>query len=87
MNKHYTFQEYLEKFTSIQDSYEYYFEQQKEIDRLNNIINELSYGIKELDNMFYETFRISQNGYYSISEWELKEFTDKIKELKESDKE
>jgi len=52
----------------------------KEIERLNNIIN-------ELDNMFYETFRISQNGYYSISEWELKEFTDKIKELKGSDKE
>lgn len=87
MNKHYTFQEYLEKFTSIQDSYEYYFEQQKEIDRLNNIINELSYGIKELDNMFYETFRISQNGYYSISEWELKDFTDKLKKLKEGNNE
>ena len=52
----------------------------KEIERLNNIIN-------ELDNMFYETFRISQNGYYSISEWELKEFTDKIKELKGDGKE
>ena len=58
-----------------------------EIERLNNIINELNCGIKELDDMFYETFRISQNGYYSISEWELKEFTDKIKELKGSDKE
>ncbi len=58
-----------------------------EIERLNNIINELNYGIKELDNMFYETFRISQNGYYSISEWELKEFTDKLQELKGSDKE
>ena len=57
----------------------------KEIERLNNIINELDCGIKELDNMFYETFRISQNGYYSISEWVLKEFTDKIKELKGSD--
>ena len=54
----------------------------KEIERLNNIINKLNYGIMELDNMFYETFRISQNGYYSISEWELKEFTNKIKELK-----
>ena len=54
-------------------------EREQEIERLNNIIN-------ELDNMFYETFRISQNGYYSISEWELKEFTDKIKELKGSDK-
>ena len=53
-----------------------YYEQQKEIERLKN-------GIKELDNMFYETFRISQNGYFSISEWELKEFTDKLKELKE----
>ena len=52
----------------------------KELEHSNNIIN-------ELDNMFYETFRISQNGYYSISEWELKEFTDKIKELKGSDKE
>ena len=41
MNKHYTFQEYLEKFTSIQDSYDYYFELQKEIDRLNNRITEL----------------------------------------------
>ena len=46
-----------------------------ENERLNNIIN-------ELDNMFYETFRISQNGYYSISEWELKGFTDKLQELK-----
>lgn len=50
--------------------------QQQEIERLKN-------GIKELDNMFYETFRISQKGYYSISEWELKDFTDKLKELKE----
>ena len=56
-----------------------------ELERLNNIINELNYGIKELDNMFYETFRISQNGYYSISEWELKEFTDKLQELKGDD--
>jgi hypothetical protein len=55
--------------------------------RLSLIINELNCGIKELDNMFYETFRISQNGYYSISEWELKEFTDKLQELKGSDKE
>ena len=62
-------------------------EKDKVIERLNNIINELNYGIKELDNMFYETFRISQNGYYSISEWELKEFTDKLQELKGSDKE
>lgn len=62
-------------------------ERKQEIERLNNIIKELNYGIKELDDMFYETFRISQNGYYSISEWELKEFTDKIKELKGEDKE
>ena len=55
-----------------------YNSDEKEIERLNK-------GIKELDNMFYETFRISQNGYYSISKWELKEFTDKIKELKGSD--
>ena len=54
----------------------------EENERLNNIINELNNGIKELDNMFYETFRISQNGYYSISEWELKDFIDKLKELK-----
>ena len=56
--------------------YELHKEEHKEIKRLNN-------GIKELDDMFYETFRISQNGYFSISEWELKEFTDKLKELKE----
>lgn len=49
---------------------------QQENKRLSNVIN-------ELDEMFYETFRISQNGYFSISEWELKEFTDKLKELKE----
>ena len=49
-----------------------------EIERLKN-------GIKELDNMFYETFRISQNGYFSISEWELKDFTNKLKELKEKE--
>ena len=59
----------------------------EEIERLNNIINELNCGIKELDDMFYETFRISQNGYYSISEWELKDFTNKLQELKGSDKE
>lgn len=41
MNEHYTFQEYLEKFVSIQDSYDYYFELQKEIDRLENIIKEV----------------------------------------------
>lgn len=58
-----------------------------EVERLENIINELNYGIKELDDMFYETFRISQNGYYSISEWELKDFTNKLQELKGSDKE
>ena len=52
-------------------------DKQREIERLNK-------GLTELDNMFYETFRISQNGYYSISEWEIKEFTDKIKELKGS---
>lgn len=56
---------------------------QQEIEKLNNIINELNYGIKELYDMFYETFRISQNSYYSISEWELKEFTDKLQKLKE----
>ena len=54
-------------------------EKDKEIERLKN-------GIKELDDMFYETFRISQNGYFSMSEWELKDFTDKLKELKEGKK-
>lgn len=53
----------------------------EELQKKDNIINELKYGIKELDNMFYETFRISQDGYFSISEWELKDFEDKIKEL------
>jgi len=70
------------------DDKPYYFDKNaalKEIERLNNIINELKYGIKELDNMFYETFRISQNGYYSISEWELKEFINKLQELKRRD--
>ena len=52
---------------------------EQEVERLNK-------GLTELDDMFYETFRISQNGYYSISEWELKEFTDKLQELKGSDK-
>lgn len=33
--KHYTFQEYLETFSSFQDSYDYYFEMQKEIDKLS----------------------------------------------------
>lgn len=56
----------------------------QELQRKDNIINELKYGIKELDDMFYETFRISQKGYFSISEWKLKDFTDKIKELEES---
>ena len=54
MNKHYTFQEYLEKFTSIQDSYDYYFELQKEIDRLENIIKE----VRELLNQeWYSVLR------------------------------
>ena len=60
-------------------------EKDKEIERLNNIIKKLNFGIKELDDMFYETFRISQNGYYSISEWKLKDFTNKLQELKGSD--
>ena len=41
VNKHYTFEEYWQNFPSIQDSYDYYFEQQKEIERLNRIINEM----------------------------------------------
>ena len=53
----------------------------QELQRKDNIIKELKNGIKKLDDMFYETFRISQDGYFSISEWELKDFTDKIKEL------
>ena len=51
MNKHYTFQEYIEKFSSIQDSYEYYFEQQKELDRLNNIINDLKKDIEVIEQI------------------------------------
>ena len=54
-NKHYTFQEYLENFSSIQDSYDYYFEQQKEIDRLNNIISELEKWLKGLIDNFDES--------------------------------
>ena len=56
-------------------------ELKEELQRKDNIINELIYSIKKLDDMFYETFIISQDGYFSISEWELKDFTDKIKEL------
>ena len=75
----------LHDFIEMKIKYdEIYFEKDKEIERLNNIINELNCGIKELDDMFYETFRISQNGYYSISEWELKDFTNKLQELKGS---
>ena len=78
--------EYGVSYTRLEELHDYFFEkytdQKEEIERLNNIIKELKYGIKELDNMFYETFRINQNGYYSISEWELKEFTDKLQELK-----
>lgn len=76
--------EYEDLLKNYYEKMEIIEEQDKEIERLHSIINELNCGIKELDNMFYETFRISQNGYYSISEWELKEFTDKIKELKGS---
>ena len=68
MNKHYTFQEYLENFSSIQDSYDYYFEQQKEIDRLNNIINELEKWVDE---------------YPSEDVW-YEHITNKLKELKEN---
>ena len=57
------------------------FQLYAELQRKDNIINELKNGIKKLDDMFYETFRISQDGYFSISEWELKDFTDKINEL------
>ena len=52
-----------------------------EIERLQQELQRKDNIIKELDNMFYETFKISQDGYFSISEWELKDFTDKIKEL------
>jgi len=62
-------------------------EEHKKINGELRVENErLNKGLTELDNMFYETFRISQNGYYSISEWELKDFTDKLQELKGEDK-
>jgi len=35
INKHYTLQEYMETFGSIQDMYDYYFEMQQEIDKLS----------------------------------------------------
>ena len=66
-------------YEDIKTLFDYITNLQEEKERLKN-------GIKELDDMFYETFRISQNGYYSISEWELKDFTDKLKELKEDNK-
>ena len=76
MNKHYTFQEYLEKFTSEQDSYDYYFELQKEIDRLNNIINELEEYICaiEYDERHSDSWQIPVRIH------------NKLKELKDSDK-
>jgi len=70
---------YQYKRVSVEDTkvlLDYITNLEQENERLKN-------GVKELDNMFYETFRISQNHYYSISEWKLKEFTDKLKELKE----
>lgn len=75
MNKHYTFQEYIENFSSIQDSYDYYFEQQKEIDRLNNIIDELEKYIGQewycFDNESIE-FKVARD------------ILNKLKELKEN---
>ena len=41
--------------------------------------------IKELANMFYEKFRINQNGFYSITETDYKNIDNKLKEL-EGDK-
>lgn len=48
-------------------------EKDKEIERLNNIITELS-------NMFYERFRINQNGFYSITDTDYKDIETKLKE-------
>lgn len=80
--KLYIYKDDEKEFQETNVTTEDYINMQNEISRLNNIINELNCKIKELDDMFYETFRISQNGYYSISEWELKDFTNKLKELK-----
>ena len=79
MNKHYTFQEYLEKFSSIQDSYEYYFEQQKELDRLNNIINELE---NYLEENILKLHNITGKNFTSVGQHIYQEISDKLKELK-----
>lgn len=79
MNKHYTFQEYVEKFANIQDSYDYYFELQKENDRLNNIINELEEWLE--DKVFN---KVGSSVDIAIENHTYCKVLDKLKELKEN---
>ena len=65
INKHYTLQEYMETFSSIQDMYDYYFEMQREIDKLSEYNMHL---IKTIND--YEELLLKSNNKL-----------DKIKEL------
>lgn len=52
--KHYTFQEYFETFSSIQDSYDYYFEMQKEIDKLSEYNSHLIKSIIDCEGLLMQ---------------------------------
>ena len=60
MNKHYTFQEWLEECQSFQDTYEKYFEMQKELENLNE---KLSLALESAEKRIDETIASIELGY------------------------
>lgn len=90
MNKHLTYEEWFNEYGSYEQAYKGYFNQQKEIERLNNIINELEKelnkkieAIKTIKDMLGENAKVV-NPHIEILETEYNYFLDKLKELKEN---
>ena len=88
MNKHLTYEEWFNEYGSYEEAYKGYFNQQKEIDRLNNIIDELEKTIENrlmavpddvLDDEIEEIKRTTKIAVYQVILGDLY----KLKELKE----
>lgn len=89
MNKHLTYEEWFNSFLDYEDAYKMYFELQKEVDRLNNIINELEKWLTNEITRIQEIDKKSKVKRYGIEQQldecainRYKQTKEKIKELK-----
>ena len=85
MNKHLTYEEWFNSFLDYEDAYKKYFELQKEVDRLNNIINEFDEWLKEKKEQMeeFELYKRKETGAFWYSTMgNIDTFIEKIKELK-----